>query len=246
MKLSNPIAIKSAALAISAVLRAWMGLLDVRIGHDSDDVNLVLPGRRKIFLCWHENLLLPVWAFTRFRVASLVSRHRDGELIAQVLRMMRGSAVRGSTSHGRDKGGAAAVRELLRCGNANHLAITTDGPRGPRRVVQAGAIYLASRSPMPLVPVGFGFDKTWRAGSWDRMALPRPLHRAICLFGRAIDVPDGLDRDGIEQYRTRVQEAMDEMQARAERAAAGRPDECDRRLLSAHTALRWPRRLTGD
>ena len=246
MKLSHPIAIKSAALAISAALRAWMGLLDVKIGYDTDDVNPALPQRRKIYLFWHENVLLSVGVYSRFRVAALVSRHRDGELVAQVVRMLRGSIIRGSTDHGRNKGGMAAIREMLRHGRANHLALTPDGPRGPRRVVQAGAIYLASRSAMPLVPIGFAFDNPWRAGSWDRCALPRPFHRAVCLFGRPIEVPDGLERDGMERHRAGVQEAMDQIQARAQRAADGRPDECDRRLLATRAALRWARELTGD
>jgi lysophospholipid acyltransferase (LPLAT)-like uncharacterized protein len=101
-------------------------------------------------------------------------------------------------------------------GRAHHLAITPDGPRGPRRRIQDGAIYLASRSSMSLVPTGFAFENPWRAGSWDRTALPRPFTRARCIVGPPIDVPEDLDRRQMAEYRGRVQSAMDQVQEQAE------------------------------
>jgi lysophospholipid acyltransferase (LPLAT)-like uncharacterized protein len=111
----------------------------------------------------------------------------------------------------------------MRHGRAAHLAITPDGPRGPRRVVQLGAVYLASRTGMPLVPMGLAFDRPWRAPSWDRMAIPRPWHAARCVLAQPMDVPADLDDDGLEQYRLKVQAALDDAQARAEALAAGAP-----------------------
>jgi lysophospholipid acyltransferase (LPLAT)-like uncharacterized protein len=133
---------------------------------------------------------------------------------------MGAQAVRGSTN----KKGLSALRGLIRKGRVNHLGITPDGPRGPRRVLQPGAVFVASRTGMPLVPVGMAYDSCWRHSSWDRMAFPRPGRTGVAVAGRPIYVPADLDRDGVEEYRRRVQAAMDDVQGRAEQlvVAGGR------------------------
>jgi len=219
MKLSSPTAIKFVSLAASGMIRAWFSTLDLRnycYGPDSDPAT---SPRRNIYLFWHEMMLYPACAYSRFRIAILAGRHRDGELITQVVRMLRGVSIRGSTDRGGKRGGMAAIRKMMRHGQANHLAITPDGPRGPRRQIQDGPIYLASRSSMPLVPTGFAFENPWRAGSWDRMALPRPFTRARCVIGPPIDVPKGLERQHLAEYRGRVQSVIDRVQAQAEHLA---------------------------
>ena len=228
MKLSHPIAIRFASLLVSGVIRGWLGTLDIRMAPaEGTDP---LGGPRRIYLFWHEMMLLPAYAYARLGIATLAGRHRDGELIAQVVRMLGGYTIRGSTSHGRDRGGAAAVREMLRPGPYRHIGITPDGPRGPRRVVSVGAIYLASRSGMPIVPAGMAFDRPWRVGSWDRMALPRPFTRGRVVTGPPIHVPDGLELDELEPWRQRVQDELDDMQVQADALAEGAP--CDRAMLT--------------
>lgn len=226
MKLSNPTAIKCISLAASGLIRAWFSTLDVRNychGLYSDPAT---NPRRSIYLFWHEIMLYPAYSYSRFRVAILVSRHRDGELIAQVVRMFRGVSIRGSTDRGGKRGGMAAIRGMMRHGRAHHLAITPDGPRGPRRKVQDGPIYLASRSSMPLIPTGFAFANPWRLGSWDRMALPRPFTRARAVIGPPIDVPKDLNRQRLAEYRIRVQSVLDRVQAHAQHLAdTGRTPE---------------------
>ncbi len=214
MKLSHPLAIKSAALLLSASVNVWFSTLTTQIEHDDPQSSLDVLAPAKVYLFWHEMLLLPAYLFASKRVSVLISEHRDGELVAQVIRMMRGHATRGST-----KNGATALRRLMRRGQASHLAITPDGPRGPRRVVQPGAIFLASRRQMPIVPVGFAYGDNWRVKSWDRMALPIPGEHATAVFGRPIVIPPELDRDAMESHRATVQSALDDCQLRAEQAA---------------------------
>jgi len=98
--------------------------------------------------------------------------------------------------------------------------------------MQAGSIYLASRSGLPLVPAGFAFEGCWRAGSWDKMALPSPFRRAVCIAGVPMNVPAGLGRDGIEEYRLKVQAEMDRVQTLAEKLSA--EPKIDRRLTPRH------------
>ncbi len=166
---------------------------------------------------WHETLLLPAYTHARQGFTILVSTHRDGELITQIVRMLRGRAVRGSTT----RGGTAALLGMMRHKLGRHLAITPDGPRGPRRQLQMGAIYLASRGRMPLIPFGLAAADAWRAPSWDRTILPRPWRACRGVLGRAIEIPHDAGREELERYRRLAQQAMDDVQDRAERIAAG-------------------------
>ncbi len=154
-------------------------------------------GQSFIYALWHEYFLMPVVRFGTPRLAALVSRHRDGELLCMLLRSVGVSCVRGSSYRGR----VAALRGMLAAArNGQHLAITPDGPRGPRRHVQAGVIYLAARSGWPIVPVGVGFQHCWRLPSWDRFAIPRPFTRMRCIAGEPLHVPPHLRAADISAY----------------------------------------------
>lgn len=212
MKLRNPLMIRVVSLLMSWILRVWLGSLTYRILLDDPQVEPKRMPRRAVYLLWHEMLLAPTYTHARQGVAALVSQHADGELITQIVRMLGGQAVRGSTS----KRGLSAMRGMMRKGRVLHVAITPDGPRGPRRVVQPGAIFLASRAGMPLVPCGFAFRDCWRHRSWDRMAFPKPGTLAGVVAGRPIDVPPDLDKPGLERYRAIAQAALDDVQLRAE------------------------------
>ena len=82
-----------------------------------------------------------------------------------------------------------------------------------------GWSYLAARTGMPIVPTGVGYDRPWRAGSWDRFAVPRPWSRGRCVLGKPIFISPRTDRDWLEEQRLRVQEAMDEVNTLAEQWA---------------------------
>jgi lysophospholipid acyltransferase (LPLAT)-like uncharacterized protein len=131
--------------------------------------------------------------------------------------MLGFSTVRGSTT----RKGFSALRGLMRQGKLTHLAITPDGPKGPRRVVQQGGIYLASRTGMPILPTGLAFRSCWRAKSWDRLAVPKPGTMGVCIIGKPIMIPPDISMEEIESYRQKLQIEMDKIQARAEALAAG-------------------------
>ncbi len=215
---AHPVWVKVAALLASGLFRCWLATLYYRFAIAGPHLN---PAWRKgpaIFVFWHEMLLMPAYTHARYNAATLVSRHRDGEFLTQVIRLLGGGVVRGSTR----RKGAAALRQLLRAGRVSHLAIAPDGPKGPRRVVQPGVIYLAARAGMDIIPVGFAFENCWRAKSWDRLALPKPYTAAFCAVGESMTIPDGLSREQMQTYQDRLQEAMEMAQDRAEAFADGR------------------------
>jgi lysophospholipid acyltransferase (LPLAT)-like uncharacterized protein len=213
MKLSHPAAIKSAALLISLAVKAWFTTLAPRVSTDDPSVHPHRVARPTLYMFWHEMMLVPAVYWTKSRVPVLSSEHRDGELIVQITRMLGGTSIRGSTN----KRGMRALRQMIRHAKSGHLAITPDGPRGPRRKVSIGSIYLASRAEMQIVPLGFAFSHCWRAKSWDRMAFPKPFGVVQTVSGSPILIPPDVEKDAMGPYLERVQAAMDDVQSRAER-----------------------------
>ncbi len=198
----------------ATTVRLWMRTLDYQCAFYDPTVDLADPRCRgqKIFIFWHEHLLAPLYLRGHCNMAMLMSRHRDADILSELCHRMGFDFVRGSTF----AGGTAALLELLRRSQTMSLAITPDGPRGPRRCMSQGAIYLASKSGMPLVPMGLGFDRPWRAGSWDRFAVPRPGSRARGVLGPAITIPPQLDRAGLEHYRLRLETLLNRLTLEAE------------------------------
>lgn len=154
---------------VGAALIRFLGK-SLRIATDGAEPMLALSaqGQRCIFAFWHSRQLMMPLAYRGSRIYILISRHRDGELIQRIVSRFGFRAVRGSTT----RGGAAALRELVQLGRAGaDLAITPDGPKGPRQVAKMGVIHLAKATGLPIIPVTFSCSKknSSRAGiaSWS-------------------------------------------------------------------------------
>jgi hypothetical protein len=169
--------------------------------------------RRFIYALWHENFLIPIVRLGDESVAALVSQHADGQMLGSLIRATGMGVVYGSTR----RGGIAAVRQLLRDDVGHrHLAVTPDGPRGPRRQVQPGVVYLAARTGMQIVPIGIGYNNPWRVNSWDSFAIPRPFSRVRCLFGEPIFVQPKLGSSEQEIYQKSLQIELNKLSFAAE------------------------------
>jgi hypothetical protein len=140
-----------------------------------------------------------------------------------------------------------ALRELAEHAAASNLTITPDGPRGPRRQLAAGCVFLASTLGIPIVAMGLGYDRPWRVGTWDRFAVPRPWSRARGVVSRAVAIPPELDRDGIEWHRNGIERLLLHVSEEAEAwAAAGtrRPNQVAVRKEPSRVA-RWAAAMPG-
>lgn len=159
------------------------------------------PDGHVIYCVWHGSLLPVGYLCRGYGVRILASRHRDGEILARVLERLGFRPIRGSTG----RGGSLAVLQALRSSGRGDLAITPDGPRGPREVFQAGAVFLAARSGLPLVPVGCDADRGWRLASWDRFLIPAPFARVRVMIGTPLFVQPDADARGREELRARAE-----------------------------------------
>lgn len=217
MKLRHPSLINAAGFGVAGLLSAWFATLRYREYQLVPGVSPNTPGMadRYIYAFWHESILVPAMAYGHRNIKILISQHADGEFIAQVVRHLGFTAARGSTT----RGGAAALRQMIAGSQRSHLAITPDGPRGPRRIAQLGAVKLASETGRSIVPCGFGSRYCWRARSWDRFVVPHPLSPCVGVAGVPIHVPPGLGRGELELHRVRLEEAMNGVTAIAEERA---------------------------
>jgi lysophospholipid acyltransferase (LPLAT)-like uncharacterized protein len=215
MKIRNPRLIRTAGWLATQAVRALVRTQRFESLGSEFTPQRQPPGRtpRHIYSIWHENLLLPTVKYGCDELAVLISKHADGQLLGSLIEAMGMSQVQGSTN----RGGIEAVRKLIHDPDARrHLAVTPDGPRGPRRIVQPGIVYVASRTGMTIVCTGVGYERPFRAGSWDRFAIPRPGMRAKMLLSPPIHVPPGLKTEALEHYRQMVQAEMDRVNAAAE------------------------------
>lgn len=140
-------------------------------------------GQRYIHVFWHAHLLLMVYSYIGPQLVFMISRHRDGALIARTVEHFGYVAARGSTS----TGGAAALRAMVRAvRSGSDIGFTPDGPRGPARKVQPGCVTAARLLGIPIVPVAIAATRAWRLPSWDRFLVPRPGARALMAYGPAL------------------------------------------------------------
>jgi lysophospholipid acyltransferase (LPLAT)-like uncharacterized protein len=147
---------------------------------------------------WHEGLaLMPaLWTEVHRRgerraVHVLVSRHSDGRVIGAMLQRFGVAVVHGSSARGgQDRGGAAGLRALAAVlAGGGHVAITPDGPRGPRRVAAPGVAHLAALSGAMVLPMAAQTGRRRVLRSWDRMVLPLPWGRGVICCGPPVAVP---------------------------------------------------------
>jgi lysophospholipid acyltransferase (LPLAT)-like uncharacterized protein len=219
MKLSNPFLDRLGGLLGAGAVRWWMSTLDYKVAYYDRSIDPALPGCRgqKIYIFWHEYILFPLYLRGHCNLAMLLSRHRDAEILSHAVRHLGFDFVRGSTN----RGGVTALRGLLARSRNMHLTITPDGPRGPRRRLAPGCVYLASKLGLPLVVMGYGYDRPWRVRSaWDQFAIPRPGSRARAVTSGEIFVPPDLDRRGLEYFRLKIEQLLNRLTDEAERWAA--------------------------
>lgn len=216
MKIRHPVLIKLIGLVAAWVLRVYLRTVryfyrpaGIWLAPDSPELSGPI-----IYVVWHEYLLMPCLAYAQQGKATkvLISQHADGEMIAQACKHMGVGVVRGSST----RNGIPALMEMLEASDDFHLLVIPDGPRGPRRRVAPGVVYLASRTGLPIVPAGVGYHRPWRFRSWDRFAVPRPYSRVVTVSDKPIFVPPDIDRATLEEYRRRVEQELLAVTERAE------------------------------
>lgn len=157
-------------------------------------------GKPGIFLFWHGRLfLMPHLPLDPSRISVIISQHRDGEIIARTMRYFGLKLIRGST----DKDSSHVVRQAIRVlKSGQHVAITPDGPRGPRMCINGNIAAIAAMTDATVIPVTFSASNARTLGTWDRFILPKPFGKGVIIYGDPITVPANAAKEEIIAAKT--------------------------------------------
>jgi lysophospholipid acyltransferase (LPLAT)-like uncharacterized protein len=169
-----------------------------------------------IFAFWHGRMMMcPTVEPQGRKMHVLISFHRDGKLISDIIAYFGEATISGSSS----KGGASAVKEILRAlKKGDNVSVTPDGPRGPVYVAEMGVITIAKLSGKPLIPVTFSASRHKRMRSWDRFMLAYPFGRIVFCAGAPILISRDTQGADEEQDRLSFEQAMNQLVDQADGA----------------------------
>ncbi|NVN98245.1 MAG: lysophospholipid acyltransferase family protein [Geobacteraceae bacterium] len=173
--------------------------------------NLVRTEKGVIGIFWHGRMLMMPFLYPGSNISILISAHRDGEIIANVMKLFGFGLVRGSSK----KGGSAALREMLRVlKSGGDLGVTPDGPKGPAESVKPGVAETARMSGKYIIPTTFSAKPCIRATSWDRFMIPLPFSKVVLYAGTPLKYEEGED---MESFRLRIEESLRQANVEADR-----------------------------
>jgi hypothetical protein len=190
------------------IVKALCATLRFRI-HDPTGFLQLPPTVRMTGIFWHNRLFIIPWMFTHYmrpRVsAALTSASKDGELLAAFLARFGINAIRGSSS----RRGVAAMLEMKRTAEAGYdIAITPDGPRGPRYKLNPGVITLAQKADIHILPISVFYSRYWQLKSWDAFQIPKPFATVDITLFALEKIPETETAEAFEIQRARIEKIM--------------------------------------
>ena len=172
--------------------------------YDEDQKSKIINNKDQyIFCCWHNRLFLGPHLLPRNRIINaLQSSHSDGMITSIAFKYLGMNVILGSSM----KGGMQAFRKMVKCiKNGESIAITPDGPKGPKETIKEGVVKLAQITGIPIVPLVWSTKKFKIIDSWDNFVIPFPFSKGIYTFGKPIYVDKKISEDNFEILRLEVE-----------------------------------------
>lgn len=199
-------------LILPLLVRSWR----VETDFPADWLARAQGGDRVLLAFWHNRQIGFLRLASLLRpVSVLVSRHGDGEIITRIMTRFGVGAVRGSST----RGGTAALRKMVAATRETHMAVTPDGPVGPRYDVKDGIIALAALSGQPVFWVSWSSDQVWIFNSWDRFMLPKPFATLRFQATGPMTLSQSMKAEELSAARLELQTQMREQTAVLDRTA---------------------------
>jgi lysophospholipid acyltransferase (LPLAT)-like uncharacterized protein len=169
-------------------------------------------GQQPVMAFWHGRILSATYYFRGRGIVVITSENFDGEWIARIIERFGYGTARGSTS----RGGRRAMLQLVRDMEAGKPAgFTIDGPRGPAKVAQPGAVWLARTTGNPLLPFHLEASDAWSLRSWDRTQIPKPFSTVSLVIGEPMHVPRAATDEHLEEWRMELERRLQALEQRA-------------------------------
>ncbi|MGB5161386.1 MAG: lysophospholipid acyltransferase family protein [Thermoanaerobaculia bacterium] len=196
-------------LILPLVIRSWRVEFDL-----PPHLKQLRDGHKVILAFWHNRQIGLIRVADELRpVKVLISRHGDGEIIARIVARFGIGSVRGSST----RGGKAAVRQLVSASRQSHLAITPDGPVGPRYHAKQGVALVAALTGLPVTWISWSTDRAWRFKSWDRFILPKPFARIRYRVEGTVEIDRNAGAEEIEAGRLEIESRLNALTATLDR-----------------------------
>jgi lysophospholipid acyltransferase (LPLAT)-like uncharacterized protein len=175
---------------------------------------LKLESPRYVLAFWHGTMLLPWFLHGNPNVVALTSKSNDGDLLARLLKKWNYKVVRGSSS----SGGEIALGIMVDYAKNNFsIAITPDGPRGPRHKFKAGAVITAKKSGLPILLVGIGHQKKKILKNWDRFEVPYFFSKTKVVYSDPIYVNADLNYNETSKIISYCETELNRLQNEAQK-----------------------------
>jgi lysophospholipid acyltransferase (LPLAT)-like uncharacterized protein len=190
------------------LIRCYAWTFRLRIENEQEWMTHIENGGAVLLCAWHQQFFSAIRHFRNYRRFSpciMISRSKDGEIIAGIARRTGWHPVRGSSSRGGREAMCSVIGELAKSRLAGHIV---DGPRGPAGQVKAGVIRMAHATRAAIVPFYVTADKAWYFNSWDRFMLPKPFSKVYLRFGGLVHFDPNIDAAGFEVQRDALERMM--------------------------------------
>jgi lysophospholipid acyltransferase (LPLAT)-like uncharacterized protein len=174
---------------------------------------LNLKNQNYVLAFWHGTMLLPWYLHGAPNFAALTSKSKDGDILAKILKKWKYNVVRGSSSTGGDVALEIMVEHAK---NKYSVAITPDGPRGPKNKFKAGAVITAKKTGIPIVLVGVGFKRKKILSNWDKFEIPYFFTTAKVIYSELVYVDNNLSYEETSAIILNCEEKLNELQKMAQ------------------------------
>ena len=174
--------------------------------------NLNSKNQNYVLAFWHGTMILPWYLHGAPSFAALTSKSKDGDLLAKILRKWQYQVVRGSSSTGGDVALGIMV-DYAR--NKYSIAITPDGPQGPRQKFKAGAVITAKKSNIPVVLAGVGFKRKKILNNWDKFEIPYFFTKAKVVYSEPIYIDSNFTYEETSAAISKCDEQLNKLQEQA-------------------------------
>ena len=226
-------------ISLGWLVAAYMSLVKYTTRWDierADQVESIISGGNGVIaLVWHSRFMMLTSAWKKHYQMPhvLISRSREGNIVAHTshflgLKTIRGSTKKAAKGHlsAKAKGGAKASLDIVTAlENKGCIVVTPDGPRGPRQHLGDGPLRLARVTGAPLMPCTFAIRNRKVFNTWDRLVLPLPFGKGKIIWGTPVTIPNDMDDEKLEHIRERIESEMNIFLADADRAMGHVPSE---------------------
>ncbi len=197
---------------VAWLMRLWFATCRVNLHDPENCFRVEEKDKQGIASFWHYSIVFILYHLRHYSATVMVSASRDGEYLARLANQFGYETVRGS----RNNKGFEGLKSLLRIvRQGSSAALVADGSQGPARVAQPGALLLAAKTGVPIIPMAYAASSYFSIRSWDKTIIPKPFSRVDFYYGEPLYIPEKVTADDLERFRLQLEQRLNGLYDRA-------------------------------